>query len=99
VAESDQTPDIVGDSRLVRIYSIHPAAPETCVEVGDVWQGDDGALHGTGLAAVMLFEPSSLIRYRSASITMDVSPLTVFYHRIFRSSFFLPEFMEGQSRA
>lgn len=97
--ESEQPQDIVGDSRVVRIFSIHPAAPESCVEVGDVWQGEDGTLHGSGMAAVMLFEPSSLIRYKSASLMMDVSPLTVFYHRLFRSSFFLPEFMEGKGRA
>ncbi len=97
--ESDQPQDLVGDSRVVRIFSIHPAAPESCVEVGDVWQGDDGTLHGSGLAAVMLFEPGHLIRYRSASLAMDVSPLTVFFQRMFRSSFFLPEFMEGKGRA
>ncbi len=97
--EPGQSQDIVGDSRVVRIFSIHPAAPESCVEVGDVWQGEEGTLHGSGMAAVMLFEPSSLIRYKSASLAMDVSPLTVFYHRLFRSSFFLPEFIEDQGRA
>jgi hypothetical protein len=99
VPEPDQPQDIVGDSRVVRVFSIHPSAPESCVEVGDVWQGEDGSLHGSGLAAIMLFEPSSLIRYRSASAAMDVSPLTVFYHRLFRSSFFLPEFTEGNGSA
>ena len=98
MAEDGQLEDIVGDSRVVRIFSIHPAAPESCVELGDVWQGEDGSLQGSGMAAAMLFEPSSLVRYKAASLAMDVSPLTVFYHRMSRSSFFLPEFMEGRRR-
>lgn len=99
MADPGQPQDFVGDSRVVRIFSIHPSAPESCVEVGDVWQGEDGTLYGSGMAAMLLFEPSTITRYKSASLMMDVSPLSVFYQRIFRSSFLLPEFMEGKGHA
>lgn len=86
--------DIVGDDRRLRLVSINPITGEDHAELGEVWQDDQGALHGSGLAAVMLFEPMSAARYQSASLAVDMSPLTVFYVRMARSSFIRAEFVE-----
>lgn len=89
-----QADDIVGDRRRLKLVSINPSTGEDHAEVGEVWQDDEGALHGTGLAAIMLFEPMSTGRYRSASLGVDLSPLTVFYARMARSPFMRAEFVE-----
>lgn len=90
-----QADDFVGDERRLRLVSINPVTGEEHSEVGEVWQDDEGVLHGTGLAAVMLFEPMSVVKYRSASLAVDLSPLTVFYTRMARSPFMRAEFVEA----
>ena len=89
-----QADDFVGDDRRLRLVSIDPVTGEDRAEVGEVWQDEEGVLYGTGLAAVMLFEPTAAIKYRSASIAVDLSPLTVFYVRMARSPFLRAEFVE-----
>lgn len=89
-----QADDFVGDDRRLRLVSIDPVTGEDRAEVGEVWQDEDGVLHGTGVAAVMLFEPTAAVRYRSASMAIDLSPLTVFYARMARSPFLRAEFVE-----
>jgi len=89
-----QPEDIVGDERRLRIYSVDPGTGDDHSIVGEVWQAEDGGLHGTGVAAVMLFEPVSSARYRMSSIAADMSPLAVFYARISRSPFLRSEVIE-----
>lgn len=89
-----QVDDFVGDDRRLRLVSINPVTGDDRAEVGEVWQDEEGSLHGTGLAAVMLFEPVTMARYRSASLAVDLSPLTVFYVRMARSPFMRAEFVE-----
>jgi hypothetical protein len=86
--------DIVGDPRRIRLISIDPATGGDKSIVGEAWQGADGSLRGTGIAAVMLFEPVSLTKYRAASISKDISPLSVFYARVSRSSFIRAELVK-----
>jgi len=86
--------DIVGDSRRIRLISIDPATGRDKSIVGEAWQDPDGTLRGTGIAAVMLFEPLSVQKFHQASVARDVSPLTVMYARIARSSFIRVELVE-----
>lgn len=86
--------DIVGDARRIRMISIDPSTGDDKSIVGEVWQDADGKLRGTGIAAVMLFEPSSLAKYRMASVAKDLSPLSIFYSRIARSSFIRVELVK-----
>ena len=86
--------DIVGDSRKIRLISIDPGTGDDKSVVGEVWQDDNGNLHGTGIAAVMLFEPISAAKYRMASVAKDLSPLTAFYSRIARSPFIRAELID-----
>lgn len=83
--------DVVGDTRRLRLISIDPASGKDKSLVGEVWQDPTGNLHGTGIAAVMLYEPVAAAKYRMASVAEDLSPLTVFYTRISRSSFIRAE--------
>lgn len=92
-----QADDVVGDNRRLKIVSIDPMSGMDSVIVGEVWQGEDGTLHGTGLAAVMLFEPTAAIRYRRTSVSLDVSPLTVFHARIARSAFMRGDMVEDEN--
>lgn len=93
--ESELQPgDIVGDKRRVRLYSVSPGTGDDSAVVGEVWQSDDGQLHGVGLAAVMLFEPSAAARYQMVSIGADMSPLAVFYARVCRSPFLRAEVVD-----
>ena len=89
-----QPTDVVGDSRRLRILSMSPGTGDDISIVGEVWQGEDGSLHGEGLAAIMLFEPLARARYQMASISADMSPLAVFYSRISRSPFLRCEVLE-----
>jgi hypothetical protein len=86
--------DIVGDPRRIRLISIDPTTGRDKSMVGEAWQEPDGSLRGTGIAAVMLFEPLSLQKYREASVAKDVSPLSVLYARLARSSFIRVELVE-----
>jgi hypothetical protein len=86
--------DIVGDSRRIRLISIDPTTGRDKSMVGEAWQDPDGSLRGTGIAAVMLFEPLSNEKYRQASVAKDVSPLSVLYARLARSSFIRVELVE-----
>lgn len=86
--------DIVGDTRRVTLISIDPTTGNDKSIIGEAWQDADGSLRGTGLAAVMFFEPVSMAKYRMASIARDVSPLSVFYARISRSSFIRAELVK-----
>jgi len=92
-----QEDDVVGDERRVRVLSVGPMNAGESVVVGEAWQSEDGMLHGSGVAAVMFFEPMAMSRYRGASLAMDVSPLTVFYGRIARSPFLQAEFIESSN--
>lgn len=89
-----QADDFVGDARRLRLVCIDPVTGEDHAVVGEVWQEEGGVLQGTGLASMMLFEPVSKARYQSASLGVDMSPLTVFYARMARSSFLRAEFVE-----
>jgi hypothetical protein len=89
-----QAGDIVGDNRRLRLISVDPGTGDDESVVGEVWQGEDGKLSGTGIAAVMLFEPLSAARYQMASIGANLSPLAVFYTRISRSPFLRAEILE-----
>jgi len=89
-----QPDDIVGDDRLLRIYSVDPGTGDDHSAIGDIWQSEEGSLHGTGMAAVMLFEPVSLARYTMSSVGADMSPLAIFHARISRSPFFRSEIVE-----
>jgi len=86
--------DIVGDGRRIRLISIDPSTGDDKSIIGEAWQDADGRLRGTGIAAVMLFEPVSMAKYRMASIAKDISPLSVFYARVSRSSFIRAELVE-----
>lgn len=89
-----QADDIVGDDRRLKIYSVNPGTGDGGELVGEVWQGEEGDLHGIGLTAVLLFEPVSMARYKMSSIGADASPLTVFHSRISRSPFLRAEVVE-----
>lgn len=86
--------DIVGDTRRVKLISIDPTTGDDKSVVGEAWQDADGSLRGTGIAAVMFFEPVSMAKYRMASIAKDISPLSVFYARVSRSSFIRAELVK-----
>jgi len=90
-----QPGDIVGDERKLRLYSVSPGTGDDSAVVGEVWQSEDGQLHGTGAAAVMLFEPAAAARYQMISVGADMSPLAVFYVRICRSPFLRAEVLDG----
>lgn len=98
-AGPDET-DVVGDSRRLRIVEVDPHTGRDVGVVGEAWQGDGegasekGRIYGTGIAAVLLYEPSANVRYQNSSIATDRSPLTILYARIARSSFFRGEFVE-----
>lgn len=93
--EAELQPDaIVGDDRRLRLYSVSPGTGDDSAIVGEAWQGEDGQLQGVGMAAVMLFEPSSAARYQMVSIGADMSPLAVFHARICRSPFLRVEVVE-----
>lgn len=86
--------DIVGDSRRIRLISISPSTGDDKSIVGEAWQDANGELRGTGIAAVMLFEPLSMDKYRAASVASDLSPLSIFYARVARTSFIRAEFIK-----
>lgn len=87
--------DVVGDTRKIRLISIDPSTGKDKSIVGEAWQDADGNLHGTGVAAVMLFDPVSADKYRTASVAADMSPLSIFYARIARTSFMRVEIMDS----
>ena len=95
-----QEQDVVGDDRRLRIVAVDPHSGQDVGVVGEAWQGDGmgssekGRLYGTGIAAVMLYEPSAHYRHRNASLTVDQSPLTILYARVARSPFFRAELVE-----
>lgn len=89
-----QPGDIVGDKRKLVLYSVSPGTGDDSAVVGEVWQADDGQLHGTGIVAVMLFEPVSSARYQMVSVGADMSPLAVLYARICRSPFLRAEVID-----
>ena len=91
--------DIVGDSRRLRIVSIDPVGGGETAVVGEAWQDEAGVLHGSGIVAIMLFELASVVKYRSASVELDVSPLTILYSRIARSAFMRAEFVKDLDAA
>jgi hypothetical protein len=86
--------DVVGDTRRIRIVSIDPSTGKDRSIVGEAWQDADGNLHGTGVAAVMLFQPVAQDKYRTASVAADLSPLSILYARIARTSFLRVEIIE-----
>jgi hypothetical protein len=86
--------DIVGDERRIRLISIDPTTGRDKSIVGEAWQDVEGNLHGTGIAAVMLYEPLSVQKFRQASVAKDISPLSVLYARIARSSFIRVEIIK-----
>jgi len=92
-----QETDIVGDKRRLRVVSINPDTGDDSAGIGEAWQDEEGNLNGSGIAAVMFFEPISVVRYRTASLKLDLSPLSVFYNRISRSAFFRAEFIEASN--
>ena len=89
-----QAGDVVGDNRKIRLLSVDPGSGGDGFVIGEVWQDDDGELQGSGVAAVMLFEPLSSARYRLASVTADMSPLAMFYARVSSSPFMRAEVVE-----
>lgn len=89
-----QANDVVGDARRLRLISVDPGTGTDGVVVGEVWQDESGELQGSGVAAVMLFEPVTMARYRLSSVTVDMSPLSVFYARISGSPFMRAEVVE-----
>lgn len=86
--------DVVGDTRRLRLISIDPSTGKDKSIVGEVWQEADGTLRGTGVAAVMLYEPASVDKFRTASVAADLSPLSLFYARIARTSFIRAEVLD-----
>lgn len=90
--------DIVGDTRKIRLVSIDPSTGKDKSIVGEVWQDPEGNLHGTGVCAVMLYEPISKDKYRIASIGSDMSPLSVFHARIARTAFIRVEVIQNDQR-
>lgn len=79
--------DVVGDSRRMEATFLSPDMDQWSVGLGEAWQNSDGELSGTGLLAIMLFEPTAKQRYRSMSIGLDVSPLTILAKRLARGTF------------
>lgn len=95
VEDPPQLPDdVVGDERRIRLISIDPTTGQDKSIVGEAWQDPDGTLRGTGIAAVMLYEPLSAQKFRQASVAKDISPLSVLYARIARSSFIRVELIK-----
>ncbi len=91
--------DIVGDNRRMSASSLSSDFDVSGVGLGEAWQDDDGNLHGTGLMAVMLFEPAMRQRYRSMSIGLDVSPLTILAKRLSRGSFLRARLVDGDNES
>jgi len=89
--------DLVGDSRRLYVYGLRPDYDPGNVLLGESWQDEEGALHGSGMLAVMLFEPSSRDRYANASIARDLSPLAVLEKRLGRSTLFRTDLVEGEN--
>lgn len=89
VIAEDLPPDMaVGDARRFKVYKLSSNyLPEDDTEIGEAWQDEDGKLYGTGICAVMLFEPLSQGLYYSCSIGLDESPLSVLAMRISMSNF------------
>ena len=85
---------VVGDARRLTAYSLSPDGFDSTA-IGEAWQDDAGALHGTGIFYVMLFETFSKKMYREASIGLDASPLTLLAMRLTRSPFVKVEWKEG----
>jgi hypothetical protein len=86
--------DIVGDSRRLRIISIDPMTGEDSVLAGEAWQSESGKLNGSGIAAVMLFEPMAAVRYERISVALNISPLAALHARIARSVFMRAEMVD-----
>jgi bacterioferritin len=78
--------DVVGDARRLSISLIDLETERPDVGAGEAWQSDDGQLSGTGVVAVMLFEPVARQRYLAASLVVDLSPLTILQKRLARAS-------------
>lgn len=85
---------VVGDSRRLKAIGLSADYSPGGVVLGDAWQDQDGELHGTGIFAVMLFEPSARMLYKNSSISFDMSPLELLYMRLSRSSFVRVELKE-----
>lgn len=87
--------DLVGDARTLSLGAFDPEFSGEKVPFGTAWQDASGELHGSGLLAAMLFEPSARQRYLSASLGLDVSPLTVLSKRLSRCTLLKVDFTEG----
>jgi hypothetical protein len=87
--------DIVGDKRTLQINCVLPSKDKKS-DLGQAWQDPAGNLAGTGLPAVMLYEPEMVMRYRQAAHAADVSSLTIMFGRIANSPWYVPEFKEEQ---
>lgn len=77
---SSNIDDVLGDARVLEVYSLDGDSVSHLIGKG--WQDQAGNLHGTGLIAVMLFEPECRVRYRQAAHAQDLSPLNILYNRI-----------------
>lgn len=91
--------DIVGDNRRMTVSSLSSDFDAVGVGLGEAWQDEGGDLHGTGMIAVMLFEPAIRQRYKSMSIGLDVSPLTVLAKRLSRGSFLRARLVDGDNES
>lgn len=91
--------DVVGDNRRASISSLTPDFDAVGAGLGEAWQDDGGDLHGTGIVAVMLFEPAMKQRYRAMSIGLDVSPLTILAKRLSRGSFLRARLVDGDNES
>lgn len=86
--------DVVGDTRRIRLISIDPSTGKDKSIVGEAWQDADGNLQGTGIVAVMLYEPIARDKFRTSSVAADMSPLSILYARMARTSFIRVEVIE-----
>lgn len=92
--KTNETTGIVGDKRVISVYSVDSSYRAIGPCIGTAWQANDGRLNGTGVLAVMLFEPSSLAMYENFAGGLDVSPLAILYRRLAGSSFLYTEISE-----
>lgn len=79
--------DIVGDKRKLRVFAVNLEFDGSNAMLGEAWQDEHGNLFGTGILAIMLFEPISKAKYINASVRLDVSPLTLLCKRMSQSGF------------
>jgi hypothetical protein len=106
VPDEEQEPDeysgptedqAVGDSRHLMVYALRPDYEPGEAPLGDAWQDDAGQIQGSGMVAVMLFEPQAKQRYLNASLARDLSPLAILEKRLARASWFRTELLEGEN--